>query len=112
MLGFTIKSLALGIAFAALVVLVEMALDSVVAAAAGASMPKPLHAGFIAAAIAVLVAFVLCPVWLLVLRKRDEKNEDTSGFALSVMAMVIACLVFCFAVGQLANVMGILGVFA
>lgn len=112
MLGFTIKSLALGIAFAALVVLVEMALDSVVAAAAGASMPKPLHAGFIAAAIAVLVAFVLCPVWLLLLRKRDEKNQDTSGFALSVMAMVIACLVFCFAVGQLANVMGILGVFA
>ena len=112
MLGFTIKSLALGIAFATLVVLVEMALDSVVAAAAGASMPEPLHAGFIAAAIAVLVAFVLCPVWLLVLRKRDEKNEDTSGFALSVAAMVIACLVFCFAVGQLANVMGILGVFA
>ncbi len=112
MLGFTIKSLALGIAFATLVVLVEMALDSVVAAAAGASMPKPLRAGFIAAAIAVLVAFVLCPVWLLVLRKRDEKNEDTSGFALSVAAMVIACLVFCFAVGQLANVMGILGVFA
>lgn len=112
MLGFTIKSLALGIAFATLVVLVEMALDSVVTAAAGASMPKPLHAGFIAAAIAVLVAFVLCPVWLLVLHKRDEKNEDTSGFALSVAAMVIACLVFCFAVGQLANVMGILGVFA
>ena len=112
MLGFTIKSLALGIAFATLVVLVEMALDSVIAAAAGASMPKPLHTGFIAAAIAVLVAFVLCPVWLLVLRKRDEKNEDTSGFALSVAAMVIACLVFCFAVGQLANVMGILGVFA
>lgn len=112
MLGFTIKSLALGVAFAVLVVLVEMALDSVVVAAAGVSISKPLQAGFIAAAVAVLVAFVLCPVWLLLLRKRDEKNQDTSGFALSVTAMVIACLVFCLAVSQLANAMGILGVFA
>lgn len=112
MLGFTIKSLALGVAFAALVVLVEMALDSVATAAAGTPLPTPLQAGFIAAAIAVLVAFVLCPVWLLVLRKRDEKNEDTSGFTLSVTAMVVACLVFCLAACKLAAVMGIAGVLA
>lgn len=112
MLGFTIKGLALGVAFAALVVLVEMALDSVATAAAGTPLPTPLQAGFIAAAIAVLVAFVLCPVWLLVLRKRDEKNEDTSGFTLSVTAMVVACLVFCLAACKLAAVMGIAGVLA
>ena len=114
MLGFTIKSLALGIAFAALVVLVEMALDSVLVAAvhAPADLSGQLRASFAAAAIAVLVAFVLCPVWLLVLRKRDEKNQDTSGFALSVIAMTIALVVFCLAMGQLANALGILGVFA
>lgn len=114
MLGFTIKSLALGIAFAALVVLVEMALDSVLVAAvhAPADLSGQLRASFAAAAIAVLVAFVLCPVWLLVLRKRDEKNQDTSGFALSVIAMTVALVVFCLAMGQLANVLGILGVFA
>lgn len=114
MLGFTIKSLALGIAFAALVVLVEMALDSVLVAAvhAPADLSGQLRASFAAAAIAVLVAFVLCPVWLLVLRKRDEKNQDTSGFALSVIAMIIALVVFCLAMGQLANALGILGVFA
>lgn len=114
MLGFTIKSLALGIAFAALVVLVEMALDSVLVAAvhAPADLSSQLRASFAAAAIAVLVAFVLCPVWLLVLRKRDEKNQDTSGFALSVIAMIVALLVFCLAMGQLANALGILGVFA
>lgn len=114
MLGFTIKSLALGIAFAALVVLVEMALDSVLVAAvhAPADLSGQLRASFAAAAIAVLVAFVLCPVWLLVLRKRDEKNQDTSGFALSVIAMVVALVVFCLAMGQLANALGILGVFA
>ena len=114
MLGFTIKSLALGIAFAALVVLVEMALDSVLVAAvhAPADLSGQLRASFGAAAIAVLVAFVLCPVWLLVLRKRDEKNQDTSGFALSVIAMIVALVVFCLAMGQLANALGILGVFA
>ena len=114
MLGFTIKSLALGLAFAALVVLVEMALDSVLVAAvhAPADLSGQLRASFAAAAIAVLVAFVLCPVWLLVLRKRDEKNQDTSGFALSVIAMIVALVVFCLAMGQLANALGILGVFA
>lgn len=114
MLGFTIKSVVLGIAFAALVVLVEMALDSVLVAAvhAPADLSGQLRASFAAAAIAVLVAFVLCPIWLLVLRKRDEKNQDTSGFALSVIAMIIALVVFCLAMGQLANALGILGVFA
>ena len=114
MLGFTIKSVALGIAFAALVVLVEMALDSVLVAAvhAPADLSGQLRASFAAAAIAVLVAFVLCPIWLLVLRKRDEKNQDTSGFALSVIAMIVALVVFCLAMGQLANALGILGVFA
>lgn len=114
MLGFTIKSLALGIAFAALVVLVEMALDSVLVATvhAPADLSGQLRASFAAAAIAVLVAFVLCPIWLLVLRKRDEKNQDTSGFALSVIAMIVALAVFCLAMGQLANALGILGVFA
>ena len=114
MLGFTIKSLALGTAFAALVVLVEMALDSVLVAAvhAPADLSGQLRASFAAAAIAVLVAFALCPVWLLVLRKRDEKNQDTSGFALSVIAMIVALVVFCLAMGQLANALGILGVFA
>lgn len=114
MLGFTIKSLALGIAFAGLVVLVEMALDSVLVAAvhAPADLSGQLRASFAAAAIAVLVAFVLCPIWLLVLRKRDEKNQDTSGFALSVIAMIVALVVFCLAMGQLANALGILGVFA
>lgn len=113
-LGFTIKSVVLGIAFAALVVLVEMALDSVLVAAvhAPADLSGQLRASFAAAAIAVLVAFVLCPIWLLVLRKRDEKNQDTSGFALSVIAMIVALMVFCLAMGQLANALGILGVFA
>lgn len=114
MLGFTIKSVVLGIAFAALVVLVEMALDSVLVAAvhAPADLSGQLRASFAAAAIAVLVAFVLCPIWLLVLRKRDEKNQDTSGFALSVIAMIVALVVFCLAMGQLANALGVLGVFA
>ena len=103
MAGFTVKSVALGVAFAALVVLVELALDNAFLAVAGAAVAGPLRAGFVSAAVAVLVAFVLCPGWLALLRHRDEKNEDTSGFALSVGAMVIAFVVFCLVVSQLSG---------
>ena len=102
MAGFTVKSIALGLAFAALVVLVELALDNALLAAAGAAITGPLRTGFSAAAVAVLVAFALCPAWLAFLRHRDEKNEDTSGFALSVTAMIVALAVFAVTMSQLS----------
>ena len=94
MVGFTVKSVALGVAFAVLVVLVEMALDNGFLAVAGEAVAGPLRRGFVASAVAVLVAFALCPVWLAILRQRDQKNEDTSGFVLSVAAMIVAFVVF------------------
>lgn len=110
MVGFTFKSLVLGIAFAVLVALSAVALDSVVFAAQGAAdLGDALSAGFWAAAASVFVSFALSPVYLAVLRRRDERNEESSGFALSVVAMVVALAVFVVAVALLAGPAGILG---
>ena len=55
-----------------------------------------------AAAASVLLTFLLCPIYLLVLRRRDEKNLDTSGFSMSVTAMVIVLAAFIAVVALLA----------
>ena len=53
-----------------------------------------LSLGLVAAAAAVLLTFVTCPVYLQVLRLRDERNLDTSGLSLSVTAMAVALVAF------------------
>ena len=40
------------------------------------------------------MSFLLSPLYLVYLRKRDEKNQDASGFALSMCSMVVALAVF------------------
>ena len=42
----------------------------------------------------ILISFISIPVYLTVLRKRDEKNLETSGMTLSLIAMTIALVVF------------------
>ena len=106
-LGFTVKSIGIGIVFSALAVLAMLAFLSVVfprgydRAAADA-----LRIGFTAAAISVIASFAITPIYLAVLRGRDERNEETSGFALSVLLMVIAAVVFAVAIA-LMDVSGI-----
>ena len=93
MLGFTVKSVGMGVVLAALAFLAALALTSVVKGGSPA-VQSSLTAGFGAAGVSILLSFVLCPVYLVVLRRRDERNEDTSGFALSMTAMVIALVLF------------------
>ena len=50
--------------------------------------------GFEASAVAVVVTFVLAPVYLVLLRRRDEQGNDTSGLALQTVALVLAAVVF------------------
>ncbi len=93
MLGFTVKSVGIGVVLAALSVLAALAL---VSSAHGdvSGVVDALTCGFGAAAVSILLSFVLCPIYLVYLRRRDEKNEDASGFALSMTAMAIALVVF------------------
>ena len=95
MLGFACKGVFLGLVLGALDVLLVIALDAVLfAGAEPGELGAALTAGFWGAAAAVFVSFATSPIYLAVLRKRDEKNQETSGFVLSVVAMLVATAVF------------------
>ncbi|WP_307975099.1 magnesium transporter MgtE N-terminal domain-containing protein [uncultured Parolsenella sp.] len=94
--GFAVKSVGMGVLWAAIVMLVCAAANGVVNGATeglGAVVFQLLR-GFEASALAVVVTFVLAPVYLVLLRRRDEQGNDTSGLALQTVALVLAAVVF------------------
>lgn len=94
--GFAVKSVGMGVLWAAIVMLVCAAANGVVNGATeglGAVVFQLLR-GFEASAVAVVVTFVLAPVYLVLLRRRDEQGNDTSGLALQTVALVLAAAVF------------------
>ena len=95
--GFAFKGIGLGLLFAAFVALVSMGVFSVLFAGdtSTAHIVRMGTASFAAAAASIVVSFVLCPVYLIVLRSRDERNLDTSGIALQVTSMLLSLVVFC-----------------
>ena len=116
MIGFTFKSLALGVCLGALVALIVLALESVIASPAVPAAPsslgtlgKALAAGGAAAAAATFVSFASSPIYLGVLRSRDSRNKETSGFTLSLVSMLVAVAVFLAAVMLLAGPMELVG---
>ena len=66
--------------------------------ASDAALAHALRLGFTAAAVSVLVSFALTPIYLVILRKRDERNQETSGFALALISMIVAAVVFAVAI--------------
>ncbi|WP_455136094.1 magnesium transporter [Thermophilibacter sp.] len=98
MLGFAFKGIGIGIVLGLLValvvaVLVRLPLFADGAAGAG-GLGNALVTGGVAAAASTFVSFALTPVYLGVLRRRDEANKETSGFTLSLAAMLVAAAVF------------------
>ena len=94
--GFAVKSVGMGVLWAAIVMLVCAAANGVVNGATeglGAVVFQLLR-GFEASAVAVVVTFALAPVYLVLLRRRDEQGNDTSGLALQTVALVLAAVVF------------------
>lgn len=94
--GFAVKSVGMGVLWAVIVMLVCAAANGVVNGATeglGAVVFQLLR-GFEASAVAVVVTFVLAPVYLVLLRRRDEQGNDTSGLALQTVALVLAAVVF------------------
>lgn len=109
--GFAFKSVAIGVVFAALAVLLVTGLCAVLPTVMGVDrlaleIAQPLYAGFCSAAASVFISFALTPAYLAVLRRRDERNEETSGFALSTIAMVVATATFACAMLVLAGPAG------
>lgn len=116
MIGFTFKGLGLGISLGALVALIVIALESVIASPAVPSVPSTLgglgnalSTGGVAAAVSTFVSFATSPLYLGLLRSRDEHNKETSGFTLSLVSMLVAVAVFLAAVAVLATPMGLVG---
>lgn len=104
MLGFAIKSIGLGVIFGAIVFLIVSGLNSVVFADAdGAELARALLAGFGGAAVSTVASFVLSPIYLAILRYRDRRNEETSGYVLSLVAMGIALATFALVAATIAG---------
>ena len=101
---------------AALVALIVLALESVMASPAVPTIDASLEGlgaalttGGAAAAVSTFVSFAFSPVYLAVLRSRDARNKETSGFTLSVVSMLVAAVVFSLAVLALAGPLGLVG---
>lgn len=115
MLGFTVKGVAMGVVMGLLVALVVAGVVSVLRGLAdtgalpGAGLVElspALSAGGRAAAASTFLSFALTPAYLAVLRRRDDANKETSGFALSVVSMAVAVVVFCAAANALVGLPG------
>lgn len=97
--GFAVKGIALGLFWAAVVLLVATATGRVVTTADGLAGAVPLAlGGFQATALSVLVSFVTAPAYLVLLRRRDDAGKDTSGLVLHAVALVVALVAFACAV--------------
>jgi len=97
MLGFTLKSLALGVAFAAIIVLFVTALinPSMLIGAGEADLNRALCSGFAGSVASTTVSFALTPIYLLVLRRRERSQSRDVGARRSRSSpLAIALVVF------------------
>ena len=102
--GFAVKGIALGVLWAAIVLLVVLGANGVINTATegfGAIVFQLLR-GFEAVAVAVLASFVTAPAYLVVLRRRDDAGKDTNGLVLHGVALFVALAVFIAVAGVLA----------
>lgn len=104
--GFTVKGIGLGLLFAAFIALVSTGIFGTFFAGPFSRVARVGAYGFTAAAASVLLSFVLCPLYLIVLRRRESRGRETSGLALQAIAMAIAVLAFVGIVSALMNGMG------
>ena len=105
-LGFGFRSLLLGLLVSGVTAALGAGLDAVIMnwlinVPAGVTIHHVVISAFGAATISTLLSFLLTPVYLSVLRHRDEKNQETSGFALSLTSMAIAVVTYLAAAGGL-----------
>ena len=101
--GFTVKGIGLGLLFAAFIALVSTGIFGAFFAGPFGQVAQVGTYSFTAAAASVLLSFVLCPLYLVVLRHREGRGRETSGLALQAIAMAIAVLVFVAIVFALVN---------
>lgn len=90
-LGFLIKSIALAIVVALFFCALGYASTLLLSTSSALqTLARPVSHIFLALGVSITISFLIAPIYLKVLRIRDEKNLDTSGFLLSCIAMLIA----------------------
>ena len=94
--GFTVKGVAIGVMWAVVVLLVALGANGVINGATDGFgvIVFQLLRGFEAAMAATVVSFVTAPAYLVVLRRRDARGEDTSGLVLHMVALAVAGVAF------------------
>ena len=99
-LGFTLKNIFTSLVYAALVILIARGVEAVIWQRfiaidfAPYTQLKALMEGVMLAAAIVPFMFALSPVFLIVLRRREAADLDTSGAAVRAISIVIALIIF------------------
>jgi CBS domain-containing protein len=96
MAGFAFKGIGLALVYALLVLLISTGATNALmqpAASVGLDLTGMLK-GFEASAITIVACFLTAPLYLAILRRRDDQNKETSGVALHLAALVVAAVVF------------------
>lgn len=102
--GFFLKGIGIGLLFGlVLIITSKLLLPALHLTHEFAILGDAVGYSFVAGAGTVIASFALSLVWLLILRHRDNKNEETSGLALSVAALSAALIMFL----ALINVCGV-----
>lgn len=104
-LGFGVKSLGLALVFAAIFAAIEVIFSTLCTMHNfDVVLSKGFLSSFVAISAASCMSFIVSPLFLAVLRVRDAKNLDTSGFVLSLVSMILAfviCIVALMCMGAL-----------
>ena len=106
-LGFAFRSLLLGLLVSGLICILGAAAHallealfhpfdptSTAAISYAALFDQTIIQIFGAAAGSTLISFLLTPIFLAVLRHRDEKNQETSGLTLTLISMSLSVVTF------------------
>jgi len=97
--GFALKGLVLGVLFAAVIamgtqLLANAFIDKDALSSAEALVGSTFTKGFVAAAVSIVVSFATAPIYLTIIRRRDDRGLDTSRYALTFTALAIALAIF------------------
>lgn len=93
-LGFFVKCIGIALVFVVLFMLFMLVFQAFTEELGMLNTANSLVVCFIASMVSVALSFITAPIYLKVLRMRDARNLDTSGFALSSMSMAISCCVY------------------
>lgn len=93
--GFLVKSIGIALVMGALFGLISVMFNLFGAQVSMHEATKLSgRVALCACALSVMVSYLLSPIFLKVLRLRDERNLDTSGFVLSLIAMAVSVVIF------------------